>query len=884
MKKRLLSVALIATMLCTLFVVPAFAKDFPDTAGHWAQNAISVWSDRGVVNGDDAGNFRPGDPITRAETAKMIDNLIGFEKTSNKVFSDVGVNDWYALSVSKLYAAGVLTGYEDGTIRPGARISRQEAAVIIGRAFDLDTTNVDQSLLAGFSDNDQIQDWARPTIAYMAGLLFVQGSDGMFRPGDPITRAEMVTILNNMVGVYADGSKDYYNGNYGDKLAIIKAPTTFDGVVLGGAVICPAVEGSVNFNSNSYINGRLCVLSPDAVVGVIGATVASTSNKYGAMINSSSYSSGYNNSYNSTPSLGGGGGASGGGAGSTTSGSTKKYTVAFYGNGGAWKNGETMVTVRCTSGKTYALHQPLNPSRTGYSFKGWYVSEDAANNLTESKKLQTTDVVSSASPKELYAGWQKNSGRYGTVKVATGENVAGRGKSAAELMDSVVLTENTLSDGYTATGGLRYVTGPWDFPNLNAEGNFLALTYTLPTNIANPEAAILKTGFNDGTFETPYEDFTEENLSHTRVFEIGASDLTKDIVFTVDLDGTNTSTHTLTVDLSGLVRYRSQTVTTLEEFKTALADNSVERITVDAPLTLTDGTYGSADTRKKVVLNHGFLIDKDATVTLQQMDITADGTMAAMIANATEIPEGETEPVATKAASLTLSDLSVTTGGMDSVLNELKTQNLTVKNCFFSHNTEDACCAITLGTLAEGDTVVLEHNTFDSYTVALEYKDITALNTGENILEKTTFLNNTTDIKLNASDVIPNIAYNYFDEAPVIAGPADAITNYYGPLYTDTTLGDSSLSENTHDAYVFVDGVLKGKFSAIDSLSLTFTAEETPCEIVIAPVDIRDTAVSINETEGTTASLLKADLPAELTIQVGDGPAKTIAVSELVAE
>ena len=245
--KKWISGAVVTAMLGTM-MIPAAAKDFPDTNGHWAQAAIGVWSDRGVLNGDDQGNFRPDDSITRAETATVLDNLISYEKQSVKVFSDVKKEDWFALAVSRLYEAGVITGYEDGTIRPTNGVTRQEAAVMIGRALGLDVSGADQSVLNQFSDQGLIQTWARPTVALMLSRGYIQGSDGAFRPEDPITRAELVTILNNMIAIYATEEGGSVSGSYGNKLAVVKSSTTFNGVTLGGLVIGPQVSGKVNLN------------------------------------------------------------------------------------------------------------------------------------------------------------------------------------------------------------------------------------------------------------------------------------------------------------------------------------------------------------------------------------------------------------------------------------------------------------------------------------------------------------------------------------------------------------------------------------------------------------------------------------------------------------
>lgn len=881
MKKRILSVAIIATMLCSLLVVPASAKAFPDAGGHWAQEAINVWSDRGVVNGDDAGNFRPGDPITRAETAKLIDNLIGFQKTSNKVFSDVDKNAWYADSVNKLYASNVMTGYEDGTIRPGNRISRQEAAVIIARAFGLETKKVDLGILAGFADNDQIQDWAKPVIAYMAGLAFVQGSDGMFRPGDPITRAEVVTILNNMVGIYADGSQSTYTGNYGDKIAIVKAPTIFNGVTLGGAVVCGTTKGKVNFNSGSKVSGCVCNWAPNASVSTAGATVAATANKGGGTISAGGNFGAMSGPTGAASGGSAGGGISGGGisgGGSAGSSASAQHSVTYYSNGGVWDINTTQQTIVYNNGNSYALRLPINPSRTGYTFEGWYKSIVAANALDSAQKLDPYDIVGTHTPKVFYAGWKKPVGLYGTVSVATGDNVANRGKSANELMDGVTLTATAGIDSYQATGGLRYVTGYTLSPTLSTEGNFLALTYTLPGNLINPSAVTLTSGFSDDSAKSIYNTFTAQNSTYTRVFEIDAAALSKDILFKVDLDGSGLNTSTIVVDLSGLLRYQFATATTAEDFTAAASNPAIEKITLNAPITLASGTYGSATNKKELVLNAPISIAKAANVTLRNMNITADASVPVLFANTTEIPEGETEAVTTKAEALTLDSLSISAAG---ILNGLSVKNLVIKNTAMVYAGDSTATALSLAAPVEGDTVSITNTTVNGYHVGLETQDA-ALFDGV-AFKNNIFKNNTTDIQLGVAAAVPNLSYNYFDGEPVIAGTEGAVSTFVGPLYTAETMQSTDLAENLHDAYVYVDGVYAGKLSAISNLALTFVTEETPCEITLTPADARNTAVTINNEVKSSVTVLKSELPADLTIQVGAGPVKTLSLAVAVA-
>lgn len=904
MMKRLLSVAIIGAMLCSLFVAPVSAKTFPDATGHWAQSAIETWSERGVVNGDDAGNFRPGDSITRAETAKLIDNLIGFQKTSNKVFSDVPTDAWYASSINKLYAAQVMTGYEDGTIRPGNSISRQEAAVIIARAFALDTKKVDTGILANFADNDQIQDWAKSIVAYMAGLAFVQGSDGVFRPNDPITRAEVVTILNNMVGVYADGSQSTYTGNFGDKIAIIKAPVIFNGVTMGGAVVCGTTKGKVNFNSGSKISGCVCNWAPNASVSTAGATVAATANKGGGTISAGGNFNAMTGGAAGGGSMGGGsmgGGSMGGGSvgGSTGNSSSNQISITFHGNGGVWDGGRSQQTVYYTGGNSYALRLPTNPLRTGYSFEGWYSTQIGANALISTQKLNPHDIVSSTGPKTFYAGWRNPNGLYGVVSVATDADMTGRGKTAADLMDGVALVSTPTADTYQATGGLRYVTGSWaGSPTLDPEGNFLALTYTLPTGIDATNVK-LSSKFSDGSnvVTASSSTFLNGNRTYTRVFKITSSDLAKDILFMVDLAGDNRDVGIITIDLANLVCRQFVTVTTPEEFIAAANNPAAEKITIDAPITLTSGTYGSA-TRKALVVNAPISIAKDATVTLKNFNVTVAATVPVLFANTTEIPAGGgfvggsggggsasevsllSTAVATKAAALTLEGISLSGAG---ILNGLLVKDLVIKNTAFTYAGDSTATAISLAAPAEGDTVSITYTTLNGYDVALETQDAALFNEEENTFLNNIFKNNITDLKLGATAAALVLSYNYFDEIPVVTDPEGAVTNLVGPLYTAEAMQGSDLPENPHDAYVYVDGVYKGKLSEISTVELTFETEEATPEIQLVPTDARDTIVTIGETQGTVVALAKDDLPKELTIVIGDGNAKVITVSEAVA-
>ena len=85
MKKKLLAALLAVCMVASMMLVPAMAADegaFTDVSGdHWASDAIERWAGYGVLNGHDDGTFNPDGPMTRAQFAKFVVELIDRKST-----------------------------------------------------------------------------------------------------------------------------------------------------------------------------------------------------------------------------------------------------------------------------------------------------------------------------------------------------------------------------------------------------------------------------------------------------------------------------------------------------------------------------------------------------------------------------------------------------------------------------------------------------------------------------------------------------------------------------------------------------------------------------------------------------------------------------------
>ncbi len=145
------------------------------------------------------GNVRPEANISRAEVAAiffrlMTDDFRAENAAAANPFPDVNPGSWYNNAVSTAARAGLIRGLPDGTFAGERPITRAEFAAIAAR-FLSDETAPD----SGFAD--MAGHWAADEVSRAVAAGWIKGfPDGGFHPGDYITRAEVVTMVNRMLG------------------------------------------------------------------------------------------------------------------------------------------------------------------------------------------------------------------------------------------------------------------------------------------------------------------------------------------------------------------------------------------------------------------------------------------------------------------------------------------------------------------------------------------------------------------------------------------------------------------------------------------------------------------------------------------------------------
>ena len=200
-KKKHFSLLILAIFLLGAFCFPSLSAHASlmanDISGHWAQSQIEKAIEQNIVSGYPDGSFQPDKNISRAEFFTMVNRAFGFEEKTNSSFTDVKSTDWFAEQIAIANAAGYVSGYEDGTIKPNNKISRQEVAVIITRLSKTSTSAANSELLSSFKDAAAIPAWAREAIASTVSSGIMNGyPDQTFKAQNLISRAESVVVLN----------------------------------------------------------------------------------------------------------------------------------------------------------------------------------------------------------------------------------------------------------------------------------------------------------------------------------------------------------------------------------------------------------------------------------------------------------------------------------------------------------------------------------------------------------------------------------------------------------------------------------------------------------------------------------------------------------------
>jgi len=180
---------------------------YSDMSNHWAEDAVYDMGSRMILDGTIDEQFSPDQDITRAEFVSVVTNGLGLKKgEGNLPLADVSEFDDNHDGIQTAYAYHLITGFEDGTFRPKAKITREEAMVILSKAMKitgLKSKLADQSTAATsspYADFSMVSKWALGGVMDCLQAGIVSGrNNSVLAPHAFLTKAEAITIVRRLL-------------------------------------------------------------------------------------------------------------------------------------------------------------------------------------------------------------------------------------------------------------------------------------------------------------------------------------------------------------------------------------------------------------------------------------------------------------------------------------------------------------------------------------------------------------------------------------------------------------------------------------------------------------------------------------------------------------
>lgn len=167
-------------------VTPSFVLDnglpFTDVANNaWYFTAVKYCYDTTnngyrLMEGDSAATFAPNGSFTRAHMVQILWNMKGrpTPKTTANPFRDMSSSSWYYSAVLWAYENGYAKGYPDGTFKPGQAVTRQEMVQFLYQASG---SRSGSGNLSYYSDGYTANNWAQPALRWATGLGILSGQN-----------------------------------------------------------------------------------------------------------------------------------------------------------------------------------------------------------------------------------------------------------------------------------------------------------------------------------------------------------------------------------------------------------------------------------------------------------------------------------------------------------------------------------------------------------------------------------------------------------------------------------------------------------------------------------------------------------------------------------
>ncbi len=222
-----------AAIAVSLFIPPAPLSTNASAAVSYAEPYLEKLNQWNIMLGDETGDLRPNDLITRAEFIAMINRSYGFTDAGDGTsFSDVDEEAWYANDIAIAKNAGYFTGISDSSAEPDSLLTREQAMVLLAKSGRLESIPGE---VTEFSDGQDFSPWGSGYVKAAVKRNLISGyPDGTFRPQSNITRAEVSCLLCNALGTLINTGGTRELGDWYGNVTINAPGTTLKNTTIAG--------------------------------------------------------------------------------------------------------------------------------------------------------------------------------------------------------------------------------------------------------------------------------------------------------------------------------------------------------------------------------------------------------------------------------------------------------------------------------------------------------------------------------------------------------------------------------------------------------------------------------------------------------------------------
>lgn len=258
--KRVASIVLSIILVMNLVMPISAAVTVSETTATYATEMIAKWMDAGVIHGYKDGSFKPDRNVTRGEMAQILANLFQLSASSTTSgFKDLKSSDWYYRAVNEAYAGQVISGYPDGKFKGNALITKEDAVVMLYKAFRMGSV---QELESQFADAGDISPYALPAVTYFEKMGYISGENNLFSPKTFITRLEVLNIIDRIVDVYMNEDNGVLENVSANSVLIVAQNVSLKNVKIDQSLFIADAVGASDVNldtvtvrGTSYFNG-----------------------------------------------------------------------------------------------------------------------------------------------------------------------------------------------------------------------------------------------------------------------------------------------------------------------------------------------------------------------------------------------------------------------------------------------------------------------------------------------------------------------------------------------------------------------------------------------------------------------------------------------------